>query len=400
MHVLKVVQSYFPFQDRGGPVFKVRSLARGLVQRGHQVTVLTADLGFNGSNGFNITIEPCPWGKRAVADGVEAIYLPTLSHYRALTLNPRVVAFCRASLRRFDVVHIYGLYDLLGPSVSHFCRQQGIPYVIEPMGMYRPIVRALPLKRIYHKLLGNRLVGGANVLIATSGQEREELLDGGIPASRIDVRRNGIDLPESLPSRGTFRGQWDIAPDAKLILFLGRLVSKKSPDLLIEAFSQWRKKSAHGTSAVLALAGPEEGDGFLNLLMKMVARMELGGSVRFVGPLYDEAKWQAYGDADVFVLPSQNENFGNTAAESTACGTPVIVTDQCGIAPFVGNAGLVIRHDRNELERAFAQLLDDPAFHRRCQESCAHMAASLSWFDPLTQNEALYERCVAESRVQ
>jgi glycosyltransferase involved in cell wall biosynthesis len=100
------------------------------------------------------------------------------------------------------------------------------------------------------------------------------------------------------------------------------------------------------------------------------------------------------------VLPSQNENFGNTAAESAACGTPVIVTDQCGIAPFVGNAGLVIRHNRNGLERALAQLLDDPAFHRRCQESCAHMAASLSWSDPLTQNEALYERCVAESRVQ
>ncbi len=400
MHVLKVVQSYFPFQDRGGPVFKVRSLARGLAQRGHQVTVLTADLGFKGSNGSGIKIESCPWGKRAVADGVETIYLPTMGHYRALTLNPRVVAFCRASLRRFDVVHIYGLYDLLGPSVSHSCKQQGIPYVIEPMGMYRPIVRALPLKRMYHRLLGNRLVGGAEFLIATSGQEREELLDGGVAAARIEVRRNGIDLPESLPSSGHFRSRLNILRDAKLILFLGRLVSKKSPDLLIDAFSQWRKKSAHGNSAVLVLAGPDEGDGFLNRLEKMVEELKLGQSMRFVGPLYDAAKWQAYCDADVFVLPSQNENFGNTAAESAACGTPVIVTDQCGIAPFVGNAGIVIRHDRNELERALAQLLDDPVFHHSCRESCAAMAVSLSWAGPLAQNEALYQRCVAESRVQ
>ncbi len=52
MRILKVVQSYFPFQERGGPVFKVRALATGLAKRGHQVTVLTADLGFGKGNGF------------------------------------------------------------------------------------------------------------------------------------------------------------------------------------------------------------------------------------------------------------------------------------------------------------------------------------------------------------
>lgn len=399
MRVLKIVQSYFPFQDRGGPVFKVRSLARGLAQRGHAITVLTADLGFDGRNGSSVKVEPCPWGKRAMEDGVETIYLPTVGHYRALTLNPRVVAFCRAFLRRFDVAHVYGLYDLLGPSVAHFCRKQGIPYVIEPMGMYRPIVRALPLKRVYHRLLGNRLVGGAEFLVATSAQEREELLGGGIPASRIDVRRNGIDLPESLPERGAFRRRWDVPQDAKMILFLGRLVSKKSPDLLIEAFSEWRKRSPNGPGTVLILAGPEENDGFTNGLKKLAGQLELGQSVRFVGPLYDAAKWQAFRDADVFVLPSQNENFGNTAAESAACGTPVIVTDQCGIAQFVGPAGLVVRHDRGELEAALARLLDDPAVHRLCQEGCTLMAASLSWSDPLTQTESLYSKCVTGGRL-
>ena len=60
-----------------------------------------------------------------------------------------------------------------------------------------------------------------------------------------------------------------------------------------------------------------------------------------------EAKWAAYRDADIFVLPSQNENFGNTAAEAVAAGTPVIVTEQCGIAPlFAGTAGLVVQARR------------------------------------------------------
>ena len=84
----------------------------------------------------------------------------------------------------------------------------------------------------------------------------------------------------------------------------------------------------------------------------------------FVGPLYDEEKWQAYRDADVFVLPSQNENFGNTAAESAVCGTPVIVTDRCGIAPLVRRAGLVIRHDAVELEQALRAILEDADFNR------------------------------------
>jgi glycosyltransferase involved in cell wall biosynthesis len=121
----------------------------------------------------------------------------------------------------------------------------------------------------------------------------------------------------------------------------------------------------------------------------------LGQSVRFVGPLYDEHKWQAYRDADVFVLPSLNENFGNTAAESAACGTPVIVTDRCGVAPYVGQAGLVVSHDLAELDLALGLMLDDPSLHQRSQAACAEMARSLSWAGPIGENETLYEQCLA-----
>ena len=171
MRVLMAVQSYFPFQDRGGPVVKVRALARGLARCQHQVTVLTADLGFSSRNGYGMNVGRCRWGWRADQDGVEAIYLSSLGHYRALTLNPRVVGFCGASLRQFDLVHFFGLYDLLGPAVSYFCRRRGIPYLVEPMGMYRPIVRSLRLKRLYHLLFGDQPIRGARFLIATSERE-------------------------------------------------------------------------------------------------------------------------------------------------------------------------------------------------------------------------------------
>jgi glycosyltransferase involved in cell wall biosynthesis len=395
VRILKVVQAYYPFQEYGGPVVKVRALARGLVQRGHQVTVLTADRGLGNRSGHRLKVERCKWGWRSEQDGVEAIYLSTLANCRALTINPRVIGFCRASIKGFDVVHFYGLYDLLGPAVSSSCRRLDVPYVIEPMGMFRPIVRNIQLKRMYHRLLGRSFIGGARYLIATSDQERRELIDGEIPASRIAVRRNGVEIPESLPERGEFRRQWGIRPDAKMILFLGRLVSKKSPDLLIEAFAQWRGKSGRGMDSVLVLAGPKEGDGFVPRLKKIADQLGLGESIRFVGPLYDDSKWRAYRDANVFVLPSQNENFGNTAAESAACGTPVIVTDRCGIASFVGRAGLVVSHDRGQLELALGRLLDDPSLREHYQEGCAEMARALSWAGPIGETEKLYAQCLA-----
>lgn len=393
MRILKVVQSYFPFQERGGPVFKVRALATGLAKRGHQVTVLTADLGFGKGNGFHLEAERSRWGWTVRSDGVEAIYLSTIGQYRAVTLNPGVFAFCRGSICYYDVVHFYGLYDLLGPAASRFCRRQSVPYVIEPMGMYPPIVRSLRLKRMYLDLLGDRFIRGGRYLVATSEQEKQELISGGIDAARVEVRRNGIELPSRECEPGKFRRERGISSDAKVILFLGRLVSKKSPDMLLQAFANWRVDSGRGQDAVLVLAGPEEGDGFLAKLRSMVDRLGIQEQVLFTGPLYDDAKWSAYRDADVFVLPSQNENFGNAAGEAAACGTPVIVTDRCGIAPFVGAAGEVIPHDLRALENALGKMLRDPMLRENRRAGCRAFVESLSWEGPLDETEEMYRRC-------
>ena len=393
MRILKVVQSYFPFQERGGPVFKVRALATGLAKRGHQVTVLTADLGFGKGNGAYAGAERCRWGWTVRSDDVEAIYLSTVGQYRAVTLNPGVFAFCRGSICYYDVVHFYGLYDLLGPAASHYCRRQSVPYVIEPMGMYPPIVRSLRLKRVYLDLLGERFIRGGRYLVATSEQEKEELIGGGIDAGRVEVRRNGIEVPSREPEAGKFRRERGISSDAKVILFLGRLVSKKSPGMLLQAFADWRANPGGDQNAVLVLAGPDEGDGFLAKLRDMVDRLGIRDQVFFIGPLYDDAKWSAYRDADVFVLPSQNENFGNTAGEAAACGTPVIVTDRCGIAPFVGAAGEVIPHDLAALEQALGKMLRDPMLRENRRAGCRAFVDSLSWEGPLDQTEEMYRRC-------
>lgn len=391
MRILKVVQAYFPFQEKGGPVVKVRAIALGLAARGHSVTVLTANHGFPAIRPPNFTVAKGKWSWRAEERGVTAIYLRSFSHYRALTFNPAVVSFAAGSISKFDLVHIYGLYDLLGPVVAFYCRRRAIPYVVEPMGMYRPIVRNLRMKRIYHRVLGDRLLQGAHRLIATSEQEKREFVTGRICAESIAVRRNGIEIPGSLPAPGAFRRLWQIPPKAKLILYLGRLVPKKSPDLLIDAFAHWRREARDGEQSILVLAGPEEGNGYGATLKSQAASTGISASVLFTGPLYEEAKWAAYRDADVFVLPSQNENFGNAAAEAIACGTPVIVTDQCGIAPIVrAKSGLVVRHDSAAVANALNLMLGDSRLAARLRAGCLETASSLSWEEPLTQMEVLY----------
>jgi glycosyltransferase involved in cell wall biosynthesis len=401
MRILNATQSYYPFLDKGGPTVKVRALARGMATAGHQVTVLSADQGFDTATRKTVDAMPGRWGVEAREDGVEAVYLRTRARYRALTWNPEVAAFCRDRLASYDLIHIFGLYDLMGPQVASACRRLARPYVVEPMGMFRPIVRNIRMKRFYHAVFGDTMLRGASRLIATAEQERQELLGGGIPDRKIVVRRNGIDVPAEFPPLGRFRSQWNISSNTKLILFLGRLISKKSPDMMLEAFARWQRRNNGSRSSVLVLAGPDEGDGFRPHLETFAAQMGLNGGVLFTGPLYGDAKWAAYRDADLFVLPSRNENFGNTAAEAVACGTPVLVTDQCGIAPIVDRrAGLVVPHECAAIEAGLEKILGDAAFAARLREGCGEVARSLGWAEPLAHMESLYQELVSEGRVE
>src|SRR3989442_13312253 len=114
-----------------------------------------------------------------------------------------------------DTAHIFGLYDLLGPAVAAASRKRGLPYVLEPIGMFVPIVRNLWLKRMYHAVWGRQLLEGASAVIATSEQEAEELVAGGLPRTRVMLRRNGVEPPASWAARGTFRRTHGISPEEK-----------------------------------------------------------------------------------------------------------------------------------------------------------------------------------------
>ncbi|HJZ63145.1 MAG TPA: glycosyltransferase [Candidatus Acidoferrum sp.] len=393
MLILNVTETYAPFYEFGGPPAKVEALSRGLADRENEVTVLTVDWGIEkriAGTAVETSFKRSPFGWAGEQDGVKAVYLPTWLRYRATSWNPAVGRFLRARLREFDVVHIFGLYDLLGPAVARQCRKLKLPYVVEPIGMFVPIVRNIWLKQLYHKFYGRKMLAGAARAIATAEQEVQELISGGIPKEKIVLRRNGVMKPAIAPERGLFRRRRGIEADDLMILFLGRLSSKKSPELLLNAFMKL-PQDLDGKKLRLVFAGPDE-SGMEERLRALAREHGIAERVHFSGPVFGDAKWSAYRDADVFVLPSQNENFGNTAAESAAIGTPVIVTENCGVAPLLKEAGRIVPHEEGALVKALQELLGNEGLRTRMGTAGAAAASKIGWGEPVREAEALYRK--------
>jgi len=379
MRVLSVFQTY-SFFGSGNTASEINVIAQQFQELGHQVDILSAS--YDGVSG-DLRSE----------NGINVECLGSILRFRFMTINPGLILFCKRNLRRYDVVHIYGIYDLFGPIVSWFCRRWKIPYVVEPMGMYRPIVRSLLIKRLYHLTLGGPVVRGAMRIITTSDQERAEVLNGGVSIDRIVIRRNGLDMRqfECLPPRGAFRVELGISEEESLILFLGRLSRVKGLDLLIKAFARV------DLPARLVLVGPDDEDGTIKEIERLCREMDLGTRVLLPGPRFGQDKLQVLADSDIFVLPSVHENFGNAALEAAASGIPVIVTDQCGVASHIEDkSGLVVSRDEDSLVSAINELIVNCGLRERFKANAVHIRQDFSWKEPILFQQQMYQELVAD----
>lgn len=382
MRVLFVTASYYPFSHLGGPPVSVRALAEGLRARGHDLTILT------------VNHDRSLFTRRARLSDVEVIYLGSPFRHQRTTLNPAVVGFCAAHLREFDVVHIFGLYDLIGVTAGGFAQLYGIPYVVEPFGMFPPIERSIRAKQLYLRLGGRRLLDRAGWIITTSDLESTYIRSAGISSDRMVSLPHGVDVDsEHLPAPGRFRERIGVAPQTRIILFLGRLTAKKQPEVLLRAFARLPGGGIH-----LVFAGPSE-DGWDHRLENLADELHLGDRVTLTGMLEGEEKLQALVDADIFVLPSRNENFGIAVAEAMACSTPVVVSDQCGIAQFVkGRAGLVVSPTEDAVGCALSRLLEDAELYSTLARGAAEVAHGLTWDESVNTIDRLYRELTGTVR--
>jgi glycosyltransferase involved in cell wall biosynthesis len=377
MRVFQITVSYYPELQFGGPPQKIHALSRGLIRRGHEVMVAT----FRSSDSHS--------HDRVILDGVSVQYVSWLgSGTWRVPLHTGELA---ALVRRADVVHLYGLYNLLGPAVASLAQRNGRPFVLEPQGMFVPRARSFRLKRLYHRLFTSWMGRNAAKVIATSSFELEEL-SSLVPPDKLVLRRNGIDLEEfaNLPSRAVFRHRYGIADDERIVLYIGRISAIKNLSQLLSAF-----QAASLGKTRLILIGPVMEPDYASRLHTLTDELALRDRVVFVGPLYGQDKLSALAAADLFVLPSLYESYGNAAAEAVAAGVPVLLTETCGIAAQIsGRAGLAVSLGEAALAEGLRAMLDDEEQRQKVTRAQPDVLRELSWDEPLGLMEALYQAVI------
>jgi len=112
----------------------------------------------------------------------------------------------------------------------------------------------------------------------------------------------------------------------------------------------------------------------------------------------DEPPYDLYPQADVFVLASAGESFGIVAAEAAAAGTPVIVSDRCGIAGFFeAGEALVVPYERAAVVEAISSVLDDPNLRAELARGGVSAARRTSWDHVTDVQEEIYREVAART---
>jgi glycosyltransferase involved in cell wall biosynthesis len=242
--------------------------------------------------------------------------------------------------------------------------------------MFRPWLRKVALKRALDATVHRGVARGAAAVVVASERERDDVVGCGVPGDKVHVRGNGFPEPDTQRLGSDpfgVRPQLGIPADAPLLLYVGRVAAGKGIDHLLAAVREL--PDAH-----LVIAGPDDRHGVTTDAERVHTL-----------PMTEEAPRRLYPQADVFVLASEGESFGMVAAEAAAAGTPVIVSDRCGIASFFEDGeALVVPYERAAVVRAIRRVLSDEALRERLARGGQAAARRTSWDRVADVQEQIY----------
>jgi glycosyltransferase involved in cell wall biosynthesis len=273
-------------------------------------------------------------------DGVAVYYHPRERWRRALTSG--FTAAARGMVAESDIVHVTSIWHASALAVHRAAAHYRKPVVVSPRGALGPYAwnRRRTVKAAFH-LVERRYLRKAAGWHFTSEQERRESLPF-CGSSATSVIANGIDdriWYRDEHGGATLRDRLGVRSDARLLMYAGRLHHKKGLDILPETLTCLAKYPSAPKYHVLFVGPDEDGTGVL--LAELFAARGFRCQVHFSPTLPEADLRAAYSAADVFVLPSYHENFGNAAIEALACGCPTVVSEETACIEFGRGLGMI-----------------------------------------------------------
>lgn len=341
MRIAQIVTLVSPDGAYGGPVRVAVNQARALIDLGHTVTVFAGTRGFDDPPRF---IEGVPFELFAAGQ-----LLPGLGF--AGTISPGLLRAVRARARDFDVWHVHLARDLVTLPAAWILRHANRRFVVQCHGMIDESRR--PLARPLDGLLTRPTLRSASRVLTLTPREEYDL---------IRVNRESLEFSRIANGVPAASGMASTIGHPLEVLFLARLQSRKRPLHFVESAIEIATSSP---DCIFSLVGPDEGEGLA--VRERIGRSGMSSRVQWEGAIEPKATLERMRQASIYVLPSVDEPFPMSVLEALSLGIPVIITETCGLAPFIkeAQAGIVVDKSQDSLTSAIQRLLADEGLRQR-----------------------------------
>lgn len=311
MRILHIAPSFFPATRWGGPIFSTKAICDWIFEnRAVELRVITTDAA-GPDRGDRLELER---RRNRMSAGYQVEYFPRIAGH---SISPALLLALPRAILWADVVHITATYSFTTLPSLAVTKLLNRPVVWSPRGGVQAAADwedapNLRKKRIFEKVAA-ALTPRLAVVHVTAETERAAMAPRFPNASFASIP-NSVELPPmcARPARGSHEIR---------LMFLSRVHEKKGLTLLLDILA--------GLPSEFSLSVYGSGEpSYLSDLKAKADFLGIRDRISFHGHVDGTAKYDAFSQADLFVLPSYSENFGIVVAEALASGLPVVTTDR------------------------------------------------------------------------
>jgi len=266
-------------------------------------------------------------------------------------------------LEKADVLWVHGWASPLKKRALKLASEKGVPVLMRGENNQVSMPDGSGLNGMLKRWYLNRIFRHCTGFLCIGSDNRRYYQEHGIDEAKLFSMPYAVDnqffrgrVAAAKPNRDAFRAELGLESDRPVILFAGKLQSRKHPLTLLAAFRELDMESARHPYLLYV------GDGEQRTILETQSR-DMGDRVRVLGFRNQTELPALYDLADVFVLASDREPWGLAVNEAMNGEAAVIVSDQCGCAADLidDTCGRIIpADDAPALRHALADVLSDP----------------------------------------